>query len=519
MAPTPTDGGAQVPKRRFWSQPGLIVLLVPACATLLLHLLAVKGYGLNGDELYYLACSDHLDWGYVDQPPLSLALLHAMRVAFGDSLLSIRFLPALAGFFTVLLTGGLARRVGAGVFGQLLAQACVLVAPIFLALGHMYSMNAFDAVFWLAALYVVVLILDGGDPRLWLVVGLIVGVGLQNKISLLFLGFGLFIGFLLTSHRKQLLTRWLWLGALVAMAIFLPHLAWQVTHGWPTLAWMHNARTMKMASLSLPAFVGEQVVLMQPMTLPIWAAGFVALLVHPALKPYRPLGWCYVAILGLFVVQGAKPYYLAPFYPVLFATGSMAIERWLTRPWLRASVALILVGGGLVTAPLGMPLLPVETFINYSEAIGIRPQSGERFKEGRLPSFYANMFGWKELVGVVDAVFRSLPPEDRATAGIFCQNYMQAGAVDFYGREFGLPPAASGHNSYWWWGLGGRSGDVMVVVGGEAESLRQVYEEVVERARFANDYIQPIHSNIAVFVVRRPKVPLTTVWPAVKKYI
>ena len=349
--------------------------------------------------------------------------------------------------------------------------------------------------------------------------GVIVGLGFENKISILFLAFGIFAGLLLTKERRLIFTPWMVPGAFAALLLAMPNVIWQITHGWPTLDWIANARTEKMVALPLLSFLKEQILLMQPLTVLIWGAGLVTLLVHPFFSRYRSLGWCYLTILAVFIVQGGKPYYLAPIYPVLFAAGAIAIEQWLTRPWMRTGgIAAVLVTG-VLTAPLGMPLLPVESFLKYQEVIGMRPSSGEKWAEGKLPSFFANFFGWDELAATVDTVYRSLPADDQSKCGVFCQNYMQAGAVDFYGGHIGLPHAIAGHNNYWLWGTRGYSGEVMIVIGGNAKDLQKYYEEVTERARFHNEYIQPMHSNIPIFLVRKPRYKLEALWPGVKEYI
>jgi hypothetical protein len=186
---------------------------------------------------------------------------------------------------------------------------------------------------------------------------------------------------------------------------------------------------------------------------------------------------------------------------------------------MRIAIVTVILVVGTLTAPLGMPLLPVESFITYSNTIGLRPSSGEKYAEGKLPSFFANMFGWKKLVATVDTVYRSLSSEDQPMCGVFCQNYMQAGAIDFYGRQCGLPYAISGHNNYWLWGMKGYTGDVMIVIGSNAKDLQKYFEEVTERARFRDEYIQPIHNDLPIFLVRKPKYPLAVLWPGVKEYI
>ena len=500
------------------SNTGVLLLIIPT-AKLLLHLVAVNGYGIFGDELYYLACANHPDWGYVDQPPLSILLLHLERTLLGDSTFSIRLLPVLAGFFAVLLTGLLARRMGAGIFGQVLAELCAFIAPVYLALNHIFSMNAFDILFWLAAIYVIVNLIDGGRPGLWLLFGVVMGLGFENKIGVLFLAFGLVVGLLLTRQRRVLFSWWLLAGAGVAVLLVLPNMLWQIAHGWPTIEWINNARSRKMLALPVQSFLFEQLILMQPLSVLVWGTGLVMLLVSRRLSRYRSIGLCYLIILGVFVIQGGKPYYLVPIYPPLFVAGSMGIEQWLSSRWARTTLVVVLVAGGAATAPLGMPLLPVETFIAYSNALGLHPASGERSEEGDLPSFFANMFGWEKLVANVDTVYHSLTPEDQRACGIYCWNYMEAGAIDFYGHKPGLPPAICGHNNYWLWGTHGYTGDVLIVLGGNPQTLQKYFGEVTERARFQDKHIQPLHNNLPIYLVRRPKLPLSELWPMVRDYI
>jgi hypothetical protein len=495
------------------------ILLGPATLKLALQLAFIRGYGLHGDELYYIACSEHLDWGYVDHPPLCALLLRGSRLLLGDSVLGIRLLAALAGAAIVLLTQLLARRLGAGRYGELLAALCALVAPLYLAVSHIFSMNAFDVALWLGAVYVLVCLLDGGRPSLWLVLGSVLGVGLENKLSPLFLGFGLAVGLVLAGPREALKSRWPWLGGCVALLLFLPHVLWQAANGWPTLEFMENARVLKNVRYSLPSFVGEQILLLHPATFPVWAAGLAWLVLHPAGRRWRALGWAYLAILILLALQGGKPYYLGPAYGWLFAAGAVAIESVLRRPWARAASLVLLAAAGVATAPLALPVLPVERLPAYQRAIGLRPSSGERFAEGELPVFFANMFGWDHLASLVDGVYRALPPDERARCRVLCENYMQAGAIDFHGRRLGLPAAISGHNSYHLWEPEPPAGDVLIVIGRSEKDLREVFADVERRGTFRDRHIQPIHDDKPIWVVRRPRVPLGPLWPRIKTFI
>ena len=500
------------------SRLDIAVLAIPAIIKVTLHLLTHKGFGYFGDEFYYIACSKRLDWGYVDHPPLSMLLLRLDRWLFADSLLSIRLLPALAGGATVLLTGLLARRLGAGRFAQLLAQVCVLVAPVYLALCHVFSMNAFDVLLWLAAFYILVLIFDGGSPKLWVAFGLVVGLGLQNKISMLFLEFGLVVGSVLTRQRRHFLSGWFWLGGALAGLIFLPYVLWQIPNGWPTLEFMHNARLYKMVKLSFPAYVSGQIVQMHPLTFPVWLAGLGLLTLSKTYRRYQTLGWCYLAVLVLFVVTGGRIYYLAPAYTMLFAFGALWMEITFSNKALRAAVVTLIVAGGLVSLPAVLPVLPVEAHIRYSAALGLKPDSGgERYPVGRLSLYYATMFGWENLVREVARVYQSLPPEDRAKCGIFCMNYHQAGAIDFFGKKYGLPDASSGHNNYYLWGPHS-SWEVGIVISRGPDDLAKLFEKVSQKG-FIHDetgYVQPSENDLSIYVVRKLKRPL--LWAQVKHY-
>ena len=503
-----------------WSRLDLAVLLIPGLIKTTLHLLTYRGFGFFSDEFYYIACSNRLAFGYVDHPPLSILFLRVDRWLFGDSLLSIRLLPALAGGITVILTGLLARRLGAGRYGQLLAQVCVLVAPVYLGGCHLFSMNSFDVLFWLGTFYVLVLILDGGRPRLWVAFGLLAGLGLQNKISLLFLGFGLMVGLLLTGQRRQILSGWFWLGGLLAGLIFLPYVLWQIPNGWPTLEFMKNARLYKNVKLSFPAFFSGQILQMHPFTFPIWLAGLCLLIFSRAFRRYQALGWCYLSVLVLFVMAGGKSYYLAPAYTMLFAFGAVWFERRISRKTIRVGLLAVIIAGGFVSLPLVLPVLPVEEHIRYSAALGQTPNAGgERHEVGRLSQYFASMFGWENLVGEVARVYQSLPAEDRAKCGIFCMDYHQAGAVDFLGKRYGLPAASSGHNNYWLWGPHG-SWEVGIVITRSPGELSDFFESVSKRGYIHDDsgYVQPSEDNLSICVVRGPKKPIGTLWLQVKHY-
>jgi hypothetical protein len=495
-----------------------------AAAKLVLHLLWADGYGYFRDELYYLACARHLAWGYVDHPPFSIAVLALDRAVLGDSLLAMRLVPALAGTAVVLLTGWLARELGGGRVAIVLATVAALITPEYLGLNHYYSMNALEMLFWTGAVCIVARVLR--DPpsvtwRTWVMLGVVLGLGLLNKASVLWLIGGISIGLLATRHRRLLATPGPWLALVLAGVLLAPHLVWQIDHGWPTREFVKNATGEKMAAIPPPSFLAAQLTDMHPLNALLWIPGLGALLFWKRLAAFRPLGIAYVAIFALLVInQRSRPGYLAPMYPVLFAAGSIVFEH-VTRPrrWIAPAFGALLVLGGAVVAPMALPVLPIEAFVDYSAALGNKPHSEEKKAIGSLPQFYADMFGWREMTDVVGHAVASLSPEERAHAVIRANDYGQASAFQFFGR--GLPPVACGHNNFWLWGPGDPSPEVEIRLGDDEDATfwrAEVYAGCERLGTFENPWVMPYENHLGVYVCRQPREPLGERWPKVKHY-
>jgi hypothetical protein len=527
-------------------------LAVLSAITLLFHVLTAKGYGYFRDELYYLACGEHLGFGYVDHPPLVALIAASTRAALGESLWAIRFPSAVAAAATVWIVGATAREMGGGRFAQTLAALATMLAPIYVSLSSILSMNAFDVLFWAASWWIIARILregtgggrerggesggggggreggegsagggSGGDPRWWLALGVVAGIGLENKISVLFLLFGLAAGLLAARRWEAFRTRGPWLAGGLALLIFLPHILWQVAHGWPTLEFMDNARRHKMAPLSPPAFLSEQVLHAGPAALPIWLAGLAFFLFLRGGRPWRALGWAYLALLAVMIATRAKAYYLAPAHAVLFAGGAVAIEGWTSRrpASLRAAIALAFALLSLPAIPLAKPLLPVDLYVRYAARLGMKPSTGERQALGRLPQFFADMHGWPELAAAVAKVYAALPADEQSRACIFGQNYGEAGAIDFFGKAYGLPKAISSHNSYHLWGPRGCSGEIMIVIGGDEEDLLEFFTSVTRGATFTCADCMPYENDLPIWVARGLRRPVSELWPTIRSFI
>ena len=495
--------------------------LTLAGLTILLHLLTAGRGGIFRDELYYLACSEHLGFGYVDQPPLVGLLTWSARHIFGESLFGLRFLPALAAGATVLLTAAMARQLGGSRLAPALAALLVALAPVYVSLFGFLSMNAFDVLLWAAALHAMIRLLQTKDPRHWLRFGLWCGIGLQNKLSMGLLGVGVLAGLILAREWRHLRSRWLWLGGGLVLLLSLPHLVWQSVHGWPVLEFMANATGSKNVALSPFEYLQAWTRHMNPFAAPVVLAGLLFLLFHRRGSAVRVLGWASLAILVLLMTQRTKPYYLSPLYTLLFAAGSVVVEHLTERRqfgWVRGVAIATIAMTGLALAPLAKPVLDVETYIGYAKRLGRVPRAEENKEMGRLPQFFADRIGWRELAETVARVYDTLPPEDRARACIFGQNYGQAGAIDFYGPELGLPKAISAHNSYALWGPRGCSGDLVIVIDGDEEDLREVFEEAVYVSTYTCQDCMPYENDKQIWVCRRARTPIDTLWPDLRHY-
>jgi 4-amino-4-deoxy-L-arabinose transferase-like glycosyltransferase len=500
---------------------GLVIVLVLATGKLLLHLLTASRYGYFGDELYFLACGEHLDWGYVDQPPLVALVAWIVRHTLGTSLLAIRAPSALAGAALVLLTGLLARELGGGRFAMALASLASGLAFVYVVMHYLFTMNAFEPLFWTGCAYVVVRIVKTGDERLWLAFGAIAGLGLENKYSMAVFAAGLVLGVALGPGRRTFARPWIWLGGALALLLFLPNLAWNVRHGWPFLELMRNIRASgRDVVLSPLEYVVHQVLNMNPASLPVWLAGLAWLLLSTPGRRFRALGWAFLVALATFVVTKGKDYYLAPAFATLFAAGAVALETATATGWRRlARPALVLLfASSLVFLPFGLPVLPVEQLLNYQERLGFAPPPTEKaHARAALPHHFAWQFGWPETVAAVARVYDAMPEEERARVAIIGNNYAESGAIDLLGPRYGLPKALGTHQSYWLWGPGDPSKDVFIVLGDRPESLRRFCGDVQVAAERYHP-LTAVWENGPILVCRRPVKPLREVWPQAKNW-
>ncbi len=487
----------------------------------LIHLAFNAQYGYFRDELYYAACGQHLAWGYVDHAPLAPFLARMSRWMLGDSLRALRFLPALSASAKILLAAWLARELHGGKFAQVLAAVAVLLAPIYLTFDNFFSMNAFEPVFWMAAAAIILRICNGGDRRLWLLCGGVVGLGILNKHSMLFFASGLLLGLILTPARRELATGWAWLGILMAALIFLPNLIWEIRNHFPTIALLKTVSGSKYAMISPWDYIWEQTLLTNPLSTPIWIAGLWFLLKDAAGRKYAPLALAYLTVLAEMLTLHGKIYYLAPAYGMLFAAGAVWIElrvAVLGRSRCLSLIALPLVTGAALALPLAIPVLPVEAAIRYNRFWDVQAIRVENVPQGDLPQLFGDMMGWQQQVGAVASVYNGLPPQDRRIAAVLAYNYGEASAIDYFRKQYGLPGAISGHNQYGLWGPRGYSGEVVVAIGFSQAQLQRFFGDVKPAVGVSPAYAMPEESHLTIYVCRQPKDSLQKLWGQLTYY-
>ena len=504
---------SELPSSRF--------VLLLGLTDLALHLAGSGRYGFFRDELYYIACGNHLALGYVDQPPLIALVARLSSLTLGNTLSGFRFFPALAGSCLVLLTGWLTRELGGGRFAQALASLGVFLAPVYLAFGSFLSMNAFEPLFWAGCAYTLVRILKGGDERLWLLFGALAGIGLQNKHTMLMCGFGIVSGIILAGRWRVMRSKWFWLGGILALVIFLPNLIWEAQHGWPQIEVVRNCQRLKNTGIGLWRFFGEQILFLNPVAFPVIAAGVGWLLLSREGRRFRPLAWAFVFILAVVIILNGKTYYPLPFYPVLFAAGAVGFGRLLleSRKWVRVCYLTLLVVSGVLMLPFGVPVLSIETLLRYQKVISLENVvKMEHDSKGDLHQLYADMIGWENMAATIATVYHSLSPSESARCAIMAGNYGEAGAIDFFGPRYGLPDAISGHNNYYFWGTHGYTGEIAIVFGQNAESVKQMFESAEKVAIISNAQAAPAERRLPVYICRRSKVPLAQLWPQLRYF-
>ena len=487
-----------------------------AALTFAFHMATAKLYGFFIDEIYFLACGEHLAWGYVDFPPLTAFQAWLTRYLFGDSAYSIRLFPSMAAAGIVLLAAAMARELGGGRVAQIMAALVAFLSPGYLASCSYLCMNSIEPLIWGGCALIVIRIIKRDEPRLWPWFGALAGIGMLNKHTMLVFGFAIVVAMLLTPDRKLMFNRWFLLAGAIAFAIFLPNLIWEIRHHFPHIEQLENIkRNGRDVQMNPIVFLLWDVLLANPLAAPLWIAGLVSLIAG-SLTRYRAIGYAWIIAYVVLILVHGRFYYLLPAFVMIIGAGAVVVER-LPRRVIIAYAALIVIAGVLI-APNAVPVLPPAAYFRY---VAITHVSQPRFEHRRttsMPQFFADRFGWPEMAATVARAYFSIPPAERARTAIFGHDYGQSGAVDFFGPRYGLPKSIGGHLTNWYWGPRQYTGESILVLGDDRETLESKFEVVVPMAEIGHPYAMA-QEHFTLFLVKKPRgFTLQSAWGALKKF-
>ncbi|MFA6597457.1 MAG: glycosyltransferase family 39 protein [Ignavibacteriaceae bacterium] len=483
-----------------------------------------KGYGFFIDEFYYLACADKLAFGYVDHPPLAPFLLRLITSVFGDSLLVVRFFPAVAASVTAFLTGKLAEEFGGKTYAKILAALAVMTSPVVLAFAGFFSMNAFEPVIALLLFLCIIKITKEPKPSLYIYAGILIGLGIMNKHTFALVVVVLIISLLLAPQRKILFNRWAIVSMLTALVLVLPNFIWQIINGFPSLEFYHNITFDKNIYTPAGAFLLQQILMIAPFALPLTISGTVYLFANKDLKNYRFFVFFFIGTIILIMLTGtSRPDRTLYAYPIVFAAGALFFEHFLsrfsTKFFYALPIVILIIGLGIVL-PLVLPYFSFETVKEYVEKIGLNTEI-ERGKKPPLPQILADRIGWEEKVELMRKAYTSLSVDERNRALLAGSNYGQAGAIDYYGKKYHFPPAVSGHNNYYLWSKENLHGDILLQMDNirSLEDYQSLFDSVQAYGNvFQNQYVSSHENNLVIFICRGAKYPLRRLLDMGKSY-
>jgi hypothetical protein len=506
------------------------IILSIAILNFLVYLVtqALFSYGIFRDELYYIACANRLDIGYVDHPPFSIWVLAIWKSLFGDSMFAVRIVPAIVTSVILFIIGLFAVRLGGGKIAVIISTIAFMLSPIFLGMNTIYSMNVFDFFFWISSAYIFLRIIqtESGtsgsliDNKLWLLLGVVIGIGLLNKTSMLWLSSGIAAGIIFTPIRKVLKTKYPYIAVAIALLIFSPYIIWNITHDFAHLEFMRNAASRKYGGLTPVSFILDQILILNPLSILIWLPGLLFYFVNREGKQFRAVGFIWLTTFTVLLINWhSKGEYIAAAYQILFAGGAVIIEKWSEiRKWIQYSIAVPVLVFGILLSPFARPLIPADKFLEYQNAFGLKPPSNEGH-ETELPQFYSDMFGWEDLAKSVSKVYLSLPEEERKNTVVYCSNYGKAGAIEYYSKKYPLPEVVCPHNSYWYWWPQRTSVNTIIIIGGEIEDHLQSLEQLEAAGFHRTKYAMPYENNLTIYVCRGFKRSLEEIKQSDKIFI
>ena len=497
---------------RLLTDTGMLIGL--GLAVLVLHILTNGQYGFHRDELATLDDARYLAWGYIAYPPLTPFIGRVALTLFGPSMVGVRFFSALAECAAIVLAGLMAREMGGRRWAQLAAALAVAIIPNALIQGALFMYVSFDYLWWVLLAYLVIRLLKSENPRWWLGIGLVIGLGVLTKYTIAYFVVGVVGAVLLTSARRYLRGPWLWAGAGLALLVASPNLIWQAQHGFISLEYLMIIHTRDIGlGRTSSFFIDQFVACANIFTLPLWLAGLYMYFFTATGKRYRMIGWMYVIPIALLIISQGRGYYATPVYPMLLAGGAVFAEQWMATltpkraQLVQATTWGVMALSGLLVGAVLLPIAPIN--------------SGLWKLDSQFHDDYEEELGWQGLTHTVDQIYQALPASERAHTAILAGNYGEAGAIDLYGPAQGLPNVISAINSYWARGYGDPAPETLILLGFSQSGAQNYFQSCQAAGTFPNPYHVKNEETTrwsTIYVCRGPRLPWPEMWQAMRHF-
>jgi hypothetical protein len=495
----------------------LIVTAVFVLLKLGLHFFTNTRYELHRDEMLYFNMADHLSFGYATIPPLTAFFAFIAKTIFGYSVFGIRFFPAVLGALSMLIISKITRELGGGILALIMAMTTFALSPGFLLFNTLLTPNVFEQFLWLLITYMLFRMVTAKNDTLWLPIGILAGIAFLTKYSVVFFITGFALAFLFSEHRKQMFSTKFLLAILVALLIFLPNIIWQYNNNWPVFYHMSELKKTQLENMNAGSFFSDLISLNSIATL-VWVMGLLSLLFHRSERTYRFIGIASSIVIALFLLSNGKAYYIMGLFPFLFAAGAVAMERDIPKVFNLSFVAIsafVL----LITMPFAIPVFSFERLDKYATQTNHRivyPFS--RWEDGKdhgQSQVFSDMTGWEELTSYVAKAYQQLSPAERSMSTIYAErNYGYAGAIHFYGKQYGLPEAVTFLESYVYWAPDSIPNGPIIYMNYEINGLKNKFRNITEMGEVKNKYFR--EKGVKVFLCREPLTNISELYQQVK---
>lgn len=504
----------------FIPTPETIVVFSFMFAAIAIQMMHTE-YGYHRDELFYIAIGDQWSFSNLDMLPLSPLYLRFFTFLFGYSLKVIHLASSLGSACTLGIASLITKELGGKKYAVVLTGVFLLFIG-YLAAEKVFTYNILNDFIWVAALYTLVRALKNNNSVWAVLFGIITGIGMLNKVTVLFLPPAIVISLFFLPQRSWFRTKWLWISGCIILLFSIPFLWWQFRNGWYLLNYSIKYSNELSYKASFLSFLWNQIAPNNIISFPVWLTGLLLLLFSEKWKTYRLLGLCYIILFLIFYFLHLPNYFLQPFYSVLIPVGAISIERLFERleagkrtvKIVRISVPVVYVLLSLPSLPYAIPILPVEQMAKYATNFGV--DAGVRTtsaKQSVLPIYYADCFGWEEMVKEISTVYHFNSLTGNSGIGILTGNYGEASAVHFYKSKYDLPEAISLTGWYYYHSLKTHSfRSAYVSIGVREDVLREMFSRVEKKGLFSNLYCMPFENNLSVYLCTCPKCDLKQKW-------